>query len=383
MRKKSLLASVVIILVSFSSVALAGNNKKIVAETKTTFGWQVLTDKDSETKLKVVAGPGKKKAIQLNFKFGDSVWIAVVKEISIALAKNEGIKFTYTGSGASVNVKIKLFDSGGTVFSYTLPRGTAVPVWQEIIIPRSCFEYLWGGKGAESMNWNNITKFEITLDVNVLPDVSYVIDKSKPGKVAFSDIHIVKIDATKSKIIKKTLRTSKNKKKTKGKKIKSGYLIDAMNSKKGWTTLSDQDGSCRLSTTRVIINKRKSAEALKAEFDFGNGGIWNAILKPTNLDLSSMRFIRFRYKGTGGSHKLIFKLMDANERVFGYALNSTTNTKGWKSVIIPKNALQYLYGGNGAGDLNYSSIKKIEFTIEKKDENISTGILYLRWLAYK
>jgi hypothetical protein len=355
----------------------AAGKARVFDNTKTTFEWKIYSDKQAETKLEVVPGYKKARAIQMDYKFNDSAWIALVKEKSMALAKNEGMELAYNCSGAVVNLKIKLEDTKGVVYGYTFPTGTEVQAWKKVVIPRSHFVYLWGGDGTGAMKWGSIKKLEITLDVDALPDAKYTLTKHKPGILAISKIRIV------GTFGKKSARLSLGEKqKTGGKKVEGGYLLDSMTSTKAWKCFSDKGGKCQLSSPRVIVGK-KTIKSLKAEFDFGTKGAWNAIIKTTNFNLTKMKFIRFWYKGQGGEHKLIFKLIDKENRIFGYTIKTATNTEKWQSVIIAKEDMQYLYGGEGAGAPDFANIKKIELTIEKKDIKNTKGTINFRWLMYK
>jgi hypothetical protein len=376
MRKNILCLGLCVAILALANTASA-RRARVFDDTKTTFGWKIYSDKQAETKLEVVPGYKKARAIQMGYKFNDSAWIALVKEKSVALEKNEGIEWAYNGSGAVVNLRLKLQDMKGVVFGYTVPTGTEVKDWKKIVIPRSKFVYLWGGEGAGSMNWNSIKKMEITLDVDKIQDAKYVLTKHKPGTLAISKIRIVKVSSYVSSPI-----SLGEKKKTSGKKVKGGYLIDSLTSTKEWSSASDQDGKCQLSSSRVVVGK-KTIKSLKAEYDFGKKGAWNAIIKSTNFNLSKMKFIRFWYKGKGGEHKLVFKIVDKEGKIFGYTIETATNINKWQSVIAAKEDMQYLYGGAGPGELDLANIKKIEFTIEKKDQKSTKGIIHFRWLMYK
>ncbi len=374
--RKIMLSIVAIFAISNMSLA-AGN--RMIAETKTTFGWKTATDQAAEFKLAIVPGPKKlDKAIGMSYEFKDSVWIALVKQATFSLAPNEGVFFRYKGTGAMVNMIVKVFDSKGTAFGYTLPGGTAVSTWQKVFIARSDFAYLWGGSGAGSMSWDSLAKFEITLDANINSDMTYAVDTTKPGKIALADIKVVKAGTVKTSIPK----SASVQEKSKGKRTKSGYMIDDLQSTKGWNGLADQDGSCLLSSVKATVGK-KSFKVMKVSFDFGSKGSWEAVIKPTNLDLSKMEFLSFRYKGKGGSHRLVLKLMDKGKQVYGYPVSTPTKAEKWTKVVVPKKSLQYFYGGSNSGALDFANIRKIEFTIEKEESSDSRGSLYLRELMYK
>lgn len=373
---KKIISVLVISGLGIANIAMAED--RTLAETKTTFGWLVAKEKGAVVKLDVASAPGDRQALVMEYQFNDSPWIALVKETNFSLAKTEGVKLNYLGTGAVVNFRVKVYDTKGTAYGFTVANGSTNSGWEELIIPRSAFVYLWGGSGADGMDWDNLNKFEITLDLDVIPGATYTLDKEKLGKLSFTDVMIG--NAKGEGLATKSLGVVE---KTRGKMLSTGgYLIDALNSPRGWAAVSDQGAKCSLSAHNMIIGK-KVTPVLKADFEFGGTGAWNAIVKTTNLDLSSMEMIKFRYMGEGGAHKLIFKLMDSSKRVFGYAIPSATNNKGWKNIAISKDSLTYLYGGSGAAAMDLKNIEKLEFTIEKKDAGNLKGVLFLNGLTYK
>jgi hypothetical protein len=152
--------------------------------------WQATVDKTPAAKLTVVDGPKGQKALQLDYKFDEGIWIALVKNTNFALTDKDKIHFTYKGSGASVNLKLKINDSSGGVFGYTI-GSTVTSDWTEITIPVSEMTYLWGGVDADSFKWDKLKKLEFTLDT---PESGgdYPIDKDPPGKLFISRIEIIK-----------------------------------------------------------------------------------------------------------------------------------------------------------------------------------------------
>ncbi len=354
-----------------TGMAMAKGGTKVIDPTKTTFGWAVYTDKETTTKLDVVKGVDHQSALRLSYTFGDCEWIALVKETTFSMETGDAIKFNYKGTGAVLNLKVKVSDGKGTVFGFDILTGTKAPKWQTVVIPKNDFNYLYGGDGK--IDWNALVKFEVTLDDSA-PMGSYVINKDKPGILEISNIRIVKS-------FKAVVPGSRSM----GKRLSDGsYLLDPLVSPDDWASYADQDGKCDLSTVKMISNAKtkRSIKALKAVYNFGKDGVWVAIVKMVNLDLSKMKMVEFYYRGTGGANSLQFKLTDGKERVYGYTLNETTARKSWKKVIIPEKSLKYLYGGPAEAPIDLSDIKKIEFTIEKKDAATPGGTLYLRLLKY-
>jgi len=165
---------------------------KVLDDMKTVFGWNTMTDQTGTKELKAADGPAKgSKAIELDYEFKDSKWIAVNKEMSFALGPDDAIQFHYNGSGASANLQVKVFDANGNAAGYFTPGGSASTGWQKVVIPRSAFEYLWGPSPTKSINWDSLSKLEFTLDVADRTGAAYTLNLGQPGKITFSTIEIV------------------------------------------------------------------------------------------------------------------------------------------------------------------------------------------------
>jgi len=179
----------------------------VLDDMKTVFGWNTMTDQTGTKELKAADGPAKgSKAIELDYEFKDSKWIAVNKEMSFALGPDDAIQFHYNGSGASANLQVKVFDANGNAAGYFTPGGSASTGWQKVVIPRSAFEYLWGPSPTKSINWDSLTKFEFTLDVADRTGSAYTLNLGQPGKIAFSTI-----EALNAADVKSTTKKSKRK----------------------------------------------------------------------------------------------------------------------------------------------------------------------------
>ncbi len=374
--------TVAVVLFNFSCTQAAPKAKaRIIDKTNTTFGWEILNDKPPVPTLEVISGPkSKTKALKVNYHLKEGVWVALVRNTKIKLGANEGIRFQFKGSGGTANCRLKFSDAMGTIFGYTLPSGSRSSTWKKVVVPRSGFTYLWGGKGAQHMNWNEITKLEITLDSDEIADMAYTVNTKKPGMTAFYKFEVVN---TKGMKLPDPVDIKVSRPPVKLKKSRRGtYLIHALKNTKGWKTMSDEDGKCTLSSNVVILGK-KTTQAVKANFNFGEKGVWNAVILSKPLNLSKMQMIKFMFKGKGGKHKMHFKLVDGKNTVFGYELKQSTNSKKWMTVVIPKKSLKYLYGGSGSGKINWSDIQKLEFTLDKNDDEKTTGSVFLRRLQYK
>jgi hypothetical protein len=359
---------------------------KILDDMKTTFGWQTMTDQTATKDLKLTEGPKPgAKAIQLSFDFKDSKWIALIKEAAFTLGADDGIRFLYNGSGASVSLWVKIYDAYGNAAGYFMPTGTLTSGWQEAVIPPPAFEFLWGPSPTKSVNLNSLTKLEFTLDLDERGGTTYTLNPSIPGQISFAKIEVVNTSVVKPSA-KTAAVAAEIVQKITPKKLKSGsFLIDDLSNPTGWRTASDQDGKCELTSVKDSI-ERSQVRALKAEYQFGAKGVWNALMKGVVLDLSKMQSLGFYAKYEGAPSKLVLKLTDSNKRVYGYALSPAAITKHWKRLAIGRKSLEFLYseGEQNQAPLNFAEIQKIELTIEKPEESTSTGgSLFLSGLTYR
>lgn len=374
----------VVILLGSVIAAQAGEKRitKIIDNTNTTFGWQVLKDKPPMPTLEVISGPDRDtKALQLKYEFTDGVWLAMVKDLSLAIGPSDGVVFYYKGSGAAANLKVKFADSTGTVFGYQLPESSISSTWKKVIIPRSAFMYLYGGPSGGSINWENVSKCEITLDV---------VDKEKAGRVAFHKFEIsdasgvsVPVPAAANAGGGAAPEVAAPAVITAVKEMKPGlFSVHAMNNPTGWTTMADQDGKIALSSKVVVVDK-KTSQAVKANFDFGSKGVWNAMILNAPANLSNLQYLAFSFRGEGGANLLLTKLTDVDGTVFVYTVEHPTNAKEWKTVKIPKESFKYSYGGSSNGNIKWDQIQKFELTFEKKDDANPSGVVFFRRLMYK
>lgn len=361
--------------------------KRILEDHKTTFGWRLDSDQESAKEIKLAEGP-RGKILQLNYDFGASTWIALNKDIAFTLGPGEGIKFSYSGTGPSVNLMVKLFDSSGNAAGYTLPLGSVTSGWQEVVIPRSSLEFLWGPNPNKLVNWTSLTKYEFTLDCGEREGMSYAIQKNGKGRISFSNIEIVPAEPSAAR----PTPVNPNAQdapvlllKTKGKKQKGGmYMIDDLLSPKGWQSMFDQDGKVTLTTSKDTSTRWKSSpECVKMEYDFGTLGVWVAMFKPFNLDLSALKEFSFLARLQGFPGRLLFKVTDSNKRVFGYVVPQALVSRTLVPVNVKREDLQYLYGGDGEGAIDLSTVTKLEFTIEKQEEKGVHGVLYVKSLMYR
>ncbi len=190
MKKKMLILSCVFALTLASGSSLFAVTKLFDA-TAVKGKWQVAVDKPPAAKITPIPGPKGQKALQLDYKFVEGIWIAVTKTTNFSLTQNDKIRFFYMGTGASVNLRLKIYDTAGCIFGCNV-GGTLSPEWKEVTILVSDLVYLWGGVDADSMKWDKLKKFELTLDAGDTADGEYAIEKENPGKFMFSRIEFLK-----------------------------------------------------------------------------------------------------------------------------------------------------------------------------------------------
>lgn len=171
---------------------------KVIDPTSATLGWKLETDQTATKELALTDGPKPgTKALQVTYEFKDSAWIALIKEMGYSLGQGQGLRFWYTGTGATVNLMVKVFDANGNAAGFTVPDGTVTTGWKPVVIPQSAFEYLWGPNPAKTVNFDSLTKLEFTLDTAERSGMAYQMSKAAPGKISISSIELVNTGAGK------------------------------------------------------------------------------------------------------------------------------------------------------------------------------------------
>jgi len=353
---------------------------RVLDETNATTGWKTLTDRLGTCELFLAGGPARgSKSLQLDFEFKDSKWIALKKEMKFVLGADDGIRFRYDGSGAVVNLLVKIFDADGNAAGYFVPGGSSTSGWCEVVAPQSEFEFLWGTNPKKVIDWNRLEKFEFTLDTAERSGMTFNMNSGSPGKIAFSKIEVINMTAIKYAAGNASIGAGEI---SQARKLKSGaFLIDNLRTSEGWYAANDQDGKSVICAIRERVG-RGSVHALKMQYDYGAKGVWTALIKSAKLDLSDMQTITFYYRREGATSRLSFKLTDANRSVYGYTVVADVGRR-WRRIVIKRDALKFLYSNTTPGELDFSDIRKIEWTLEKTGSENQTGTVYLGGLTYR
>jgi hypothetical protein len=87
----------------------------------------------------------KGKALAITYDFPQDQWVAVRKKISAPLKPSSVFSFSIKGTGPANNFEFKVVDKDGSVFGKTMNGLAGNGSWQEISVPLSDLQYLWGG----------------------------------------------------------------------------------------------------------------------------------------------------------------------------------------------------------------------------------------------
>jgi hypothetical protein len=136
--------------------------------------------------------------------------------------------------------------------------------------------------------------------------------------------------------------------------------IDATNTSFGWQVLNDKPPVPAL---EIVAGPKAKTKALQLNFQFSEG-IWVALVKNASISLDEGEGLHFYFHGSGAHVNFKIKLTDAGGTVFGYIVPSGSVVSEWKEVTIPRSGFSYLWGGQGAGSMNWASIAKLEFTLD-------------------
>jgi len=139
-----------------------------------------------------------------------------------------------------------------------------------------------------------------------------------------------------------------------------------------WTVEYSSKASVSLSSVSGYSNS-----GIKMDYDLGTSSVsWVQMRRDFYLDLSRGNAFKFFYKGDGDENYLEFKITDYNGDVFGIQNFNLTSLPDWQEVLLSLDTtrqypIKYLWNDStfGTGDkiLDSDKIRKVEFTISKKD----------------
>ena len=69
--------------------------------------------------------------------------------------------------------------------------------------------------------------------------------------------------------------------------------------------------------------------------------------------------------------------------MYGFNLEQSTKTDIWNWVNIARDDFEYFYGGSGSQELNWKNVRKLEFTLMKREDADPKGEILLKSLMFK
>lgn len=151
----------------------------VIADGSSVDSWTLAKGEGANATLFTGAGL-KGKAIGVQYAIPANQWVAIRKTINADLsAGNASLVLRIKGEGDPNNVEIKLVDRDESTFGKVFTGMGASNAWQEVKIPLSDMQYLWGGDNR--------------LDTTLVRHLDVAISGAGgEGKVLINDIRVVK-----------------------------------------------------------------------------------------------------------------------------------------------------------------------------------------------
>lgn len=165
-------------LVPASSTGSIGKDG-LVADGSSLDVWTLAKGDGAEATLS--SEPGLKgKAISLKYTIPANQWVAIRKTLNADLSKgNPALVIRLKGEGDPTNVEVKVVDRDESAFGKVFPGMGASSSWQEVKIPITDMQYLWGGDNK--------------LDTTLIRHLDIAVSGAGgAGKVLINDVRIVK-----------------------------------------------------------------------------------------------------------------------------------------------------------------------------------------------
>ena len=151
----------------------------LVADGSSLESWTLAKGEGANATL--FSGAGLKgKAVGVQYSIPANQWVAIRKTINADLsAGNAALVLRIKGEGDPNNVEVKVVDRDESTFGKVFPGMGASNAWQEVRIPLSNMEYLWGGDNR--------------LDATLIRHLDIAISgPGGEGKILINDIRVQK-----------------------------------------------------------------------------------------------------------------------------------------------------------------------------------------------
>lgn len=364
-------------IISFIMVGLLGGLQLALAETvlldntDNTEGWMVFNDAAASGSVKVTSGPNRAwKGLEFSYNLSGGNWVAFIKKIPAGMERMQALIFYYRGDG-DYNLEVKVQETGGAVFGIKIPGGADVEKWMKLVIPIDKLEYLWGGN-TRTLDPQNIRQFEIAVSSE---------GKGSPGKMMISNIRYS------MKPMQASLPKGKAPVKAEESTVSTAAFRGIGNVDIGqlstWAKYADKGAAI---TTAIIDGPSSGEKALDVQYSWGKRaisgvqeetGVWVAVVKQINMDLSEMRNLTFMYKGSGAAANLEVKVVDPFGVRYGRIYPSGSLSSQWRTITIPRSDFKYMWGGDGTGKFDWSHVKNLEVSLSRTVDPRDSGMIQL------
>ncbi len=298
--------------------------------------WSTYADKGAVINIDIASGPAAgEKALQAKYHWGQraipgvqeqtGIWVAFVKDIGMDLSDMRNMSFVFRGTGSAANLEVKLADQYGARYGRVFPNGSTSEKWTTISIPRSDFNYMWGGDGSGKFDWNHVKALEISL--------SRTGDARDSGTFEIAEIHFESAVSVSRPIAgqKEALTTVSG-------QIK--VIIDDftdLNPTNRYFVVEGDDSTLQLDSSRITFQSEYSMRmryTLKSSRPIGSWVEAQRRFSPA-LDWTGVENVRIWVKGDGSRNIFRISITDGEGRVWVNDNNEVLASTDWFLVDMP------------------------------------------------
>jgi hypothetical protein len=265
-----------------------------------------------KTTIAVESAAGKQgKALRIFYDLKDTKqWVAVSKSIPIQSIEGKALEFWIKGQGSANVLEVKLVDADDTNFGVKIPAATKNRDWTRLRVNAADLDYWWGGDNT----------------LGAVRDIYFAISagEGRSGEVLLDELRLVPAEAASAS---------------------AGGVISDGETTLGWMP-AQADGANITITTR----KGQTGKALAADYTVP-ANQWVAMKKKIDASVEPGAAFIFSIKGEGAANNFEFKVVDADQSVFGKTFSGLAGNNAWQEVRVPISELKYLWGGDDKLDM--------------------------------
>jgi hypothetical protein len=139
----------------------------------------------------------------------------------------------------------------------------------------------------------------------------------------------------------------------------------------GWDKYGDIDDNCAFNIS--IAGGLNNTPGIKFNYNFKKERTWCCINRAIDFsEYDKIETLVYHYNGSGAPNSIELKLLDTNERTWGYIIDGATATDGWITAEINvERDIKYWWGGKYSGQgsrIDLDQVKEIHFAVSNKPE---------------